>query len=177
MRLSDGGNAGKPAIDSEVSAMQKFGMKKITTSCDCGKANARFSVMPKVRFRCHCTKCQSVYKSAYADALVFRRGQVQIADKEQIKWIRTARPSPLIRGLCKTCDEPVLAHFYGALSMVPARSVSELELPPIDCDVYYRTRSGDINDGVPKYEGALATYAGLTMPFLGVLLSSGRLVE
>ncbi len=153
------------------------GMKKIATSCDCGKAHARFSVMPKVRFRCHCTKCQGVYKSPYADALVFRRGQVQIADKDQIKWVHTMRPSPLIRGLCKTCDAPVLAHFLGALSIVPALSVSELELPAVDCDIYYRTRTKDLNDDVPKYEGVLATYAGLTMPFLGVLLSPGRFVR
>ena len=151
-------------------------MSEIVTSCDCGQAKARFSVKPRVRFRCHCTKCQSVYKSAYADALVFRRGQVQIADKDKIKWVHTARPSPLIRGLCKTCDGPVLAHFFGTLSMIPALSVSELELPTVNCDIYYRTRTQDINDGVPKYESALATYAGLTMPFLTVLLSLGRSV-
>ncbi len=153
-----------------------FSMTEIETRCDCGQANALFSVKPRARFRCHCTKCQSVYNSAYADALVFRRGPVRIADKDKIKCVQTARPSPLIRGLCKTCDGPVLAHFSGALSMVPALSVSGLELPPANCDIYYRTRTKDINDVVPKYEGALTTYAGLTMPFLGVLLSSGRSV-
>jgi hypothetical protein len=60
--------------------------------------------------------------------------------------------------------------------MVPVLSVHELELPAVDCDIYYRTRTKDLGDDVPKYEGGLATYAGLTMPFLGVLLSPGRSV-
>ena len=130
--------------------------------------------MPKVRFRCHCTICQNVYKAAYADVLVFRRGQVQLADKSKIKWIHTKRPSPLVRGLCKACDGPVLGHFYGALSFVPARTVSGLELPSVDRDIYYRTRTENLNDDVPKCEGVLASYAGLTMPFLAVLMSPGH---
>ncbi|WP_353890416.1 GFA family protein [uncultured Aliiroseovarius sp.] len=152
-------------------------MTDFETRCKCGQTTARFSIKPRARFRCHCTKCQSVYKSSYADALVFRRGQVRIDDSDKIKWVHTKRPSPLIRGLCKTCDAPVLAHFFGALSMVPALSVSGLELPPVNCDIYYRTRTKDIDDDVPKYAGAMATYAGLTMPFLGVLLATGRSVR
>lgn len=135
------------------------------------------SVAPRMRFRCHCTKCQAVYQDAYSDALVFRRGQVRPVDPDRVKWIRTMRPSPLIRGLCKSCEQPVLAHLYGALSIVPTATVSGIEPPPVSRDLYYRTRVADIEDGIPKYESALATYVGCTLPFAGVLLSPGRRLE
>lgn len=152
-------------------------MTKITINCGCGQAGTVVSVSPRVRFRCHCTKCQTVYKSAYADALVFRRGQVRAADPDKIKWIRTMRPSPLIRGLCCSCDQPVLSHLYGALSIIPAQTATELELPPIDCDIYYRTRTEDLNDNIPKSDGVLAAYIALAIPFVRVLASPGRSVE
>ncbi len=149
-------------------------MKTVTTKCSCGKAGTVVSVSPRTRFRCHCTKCQSVYKSAYADALVFRRGQVQLIDYEAIDWIRTMKPSPLIRGLCRSCEQPVLAHLYGVFSIVPSRTASDLDLPQIECDVFYGTRAADLNDEVPKYVNALTTYMGLTVPFTKVLLMPGR---
>lgn len=92
-------------------------------------------------------------------------------NKGQIKWVRTMRPSPLIRGLCKSCQQPVMGYLYGAISIIPANSTEDIDLPPVACDIYYRTRQADLQDDVPKYESALATYAGLTLPFLGVLFS------
>lgn len=131
-------------------------------------------VMPSSRFRCHCTICQNVYASGFSDVLVFRRGQLKPVDTDQIKWIRTKSVTPLPRGLCIHCNEPILAHFYGILAFLPARSLPEMSLPKVSKDIYYDTRIGDVLDNVPKSSGLIAAYAGLTIPFLKVLLSPGQ---
>ena len=151
-------------------------MKKFTTQCSCGQAGAEIRVTPRVRFRCHCTKCQSVYRAPFADALVFRRGQVKPIDASKITWIRTMRPSPLSRGLCSACRDPVIAHLYGALSIIPARTANGLEIPSVGYDVYYGTRVEDLDDGVPKYASALRSYLGLALPFTRVITAPGRAI-
>lgn len=149
-------------------------MKNEIATCGCGKAEVTVKVMPSTRFRCHCTICQNVYASGFSDVLVFRRGQVKPVDSEQIKWTRTKSVTPLRRGLCVHCNEPILAHFYGILAILPARSLPEMSLPKVSKDIYYDTRIGDVLDNVPKSSGLIAAYAGLTIPFLKVLLSPGR---
>lgn len=151
----------------------KFLMAEFRTSCSCGQAGAILSVAPRVRFRCHCTKCQSVYRAPFGDGLVSLRNQAKPIDPDKIEWIHTIRFSPLSRGLCKACGDPVLAHLYGIFSIVPARTAIGLEIPSVDCDIYYSTRAEDQNDDVPKHFGALKTYLGLTVPFLRVLSSPG----
>lgn len=129
-----------------------------------------------MRFRCHCTKCQEVYQAPFSDGLVFRRGQVSLIDPGSVKWIKTLRPSPLYRGICASCDRPVLAHLYGLLSIVPAHTVHDLELPEVSRDLYYGTRVADLDDGLPKHETALSTYLGCAFPFTGVLMARGKAV-
>lgn len=132
--------------------------------------------MPSARFRCHCTICQRIYASSFSDVVVFRRGQLRPVDPDQIKWTRTKTVTPLARGLCIHCNEPVLAHFYGALSFTPARALSGLTLPKVDRDIYYETRAEDLSDETPKSSGLIGAYAGLTLPFLKTLVSPGRAV-
>ena len=49
-----------------------------------------------------------------------------------------------------------------------------MSLPKVSKDIYYDTRISDVLDDVPKSSGLIAAYAGLTVPFLKVLLSPGR---
>ena len=149
-------------------------MKNDIATCGCGKAEVTVKAMPSNRFRCHCTICQNVYASGFSDVIVFRRGQVKPADRDQIKWTRTKSVTPLRRGLCVHCNEPILAHFYGILAFMPARTLPEMSLPKVSKDIYYDTRISDVLDDVPKSSGLIAAYAGLTIPFLKVLLSPGR---
>ena len=149
-------------------------MKNDIATCGCSKAEVIVKAMPSIRFRCHCTICQNVYASGFSDVIVFRRGQVKLADSDQIKWTRTKSVTPLRRGLCVHCNEPVLAHFYGILAFIPARTLPEMSLPRVSKDIYYDTRTSDVLDDVPKSSGLIAAYAGLTIPFLKVLLSPGR---
>ncbi len=130
--------------------------------------------MPALRFRCHCTRCQSVYQAPYADALVLRRGQVRLEDPEQVDWMRTMRPSPLVRGLCASCREPVLAHFFAAFSIIPTRLMPKDQVPPVGHDVYYRTRIAGMQDTVPRHDTMIASYLGLALPFARVLALPGR---
>lgn len=150
------------------------GMKDDTAICGCGKAAVTVTTMPSARFRCHCTICQKVYASSFSDVLVFRRSQLKPVDRDQIKWTRTKSVSPLRRGLCIHCNEPVLAHFYGILAFMPARALPEKSLPKVSMDIYYDTRVSDVLDEVPKSSGLISAYAGLTIPFLKVLLTPGR---
>lgn len=149
-------------------------MKNDIATCGCGKAEVTVKTTPSTRFRCHCTICQNVYSSGFSDVIVFRRGQVKPVDRDQIKWTRTKSVTPLRRGLCVHCNEPVIAHFYGILTFMPARTMPEMALPKVSRDIYYDTRTSDVLDNVPKSSGLIAAYAGLTIPFLKVLLSPGR---
>ena len=168
---------GSAFIDRCLGLANSIAMTGILTDCGCGHTQMRVTVMPKMRFRCHCTKCQGVYNDAYSDALVFRRGQVKPVNPDRVKWIRTMRITPLIRGLCKSCERPVLAHLYWALSVIPTATVSGIDIPPVSRDLYYRTRVADLGDDVPKHDSALATYAACTLPFAGVLLSPGQSLQ
>jgi hypothetical protein len=76
--------------------------------------------------------------------VVFRRGQVKPFDASQIKWTRTKKITPLARGLCIHCNEPVLAYFYGILAFMPARAFPEISLPEVSRDIYYETRVSDV---------------------------------
>lgn len=152
-------------------------MTDFKISCSCGEAGVVVTAAPRERFRCHCTKCQSVYRAPYADALLFRRGQVKPVDPRKIEWIRTKSPSPLSRGLCRACGEPVLAQLYGVLSILPAKIASEMALPAVGCDIYYGTRVADVAEDTPKYEGAVATYLGLTLPITRVLALPGQAIS
>ena len=69
-----------------------------------------------------------------------------------------------------------MAHFYGIMTFAPARILSALPLPVVSRDMYYDTRMDDVLDTVPKSAGLIKAYAGLTLPFLKVLLSPGRAV-
>ncbi len=149
-------------------------MKNNIATCGCGRATVTVKAVPSMRFRCHCTICQNIYASNFSDVIVFRRGQVKPADRDQIKWTRTKPVTPLRRGLCVHCNEPVLAHFYGILAFMPARTLPEKLLPPVSKDIYYDTRISEILDDVPKSSGLIAAYGGLTIPFLKVLFSPGR---
>lgn len=148
-------------------------MEPTRAQCTCGKAGVTVSALPHARFRCHCTLCQKVYADSFSDVAVFRRGQVTLLDARQIKWTRTKTITPLARGLCRHCNAPVLAYFYGILVFLPARILPQSSLPEVSRDIYYATRTGDLPDDVPKSSGLIAAYAGLSLPFLKVLLSRG----
>ncbi|MGK7651965.1 GFA family protein [Roseovarius sp. B08] len=163
-----------PILTAVIILQHTHGMKNDIATCGCGKAQVTVTAMPSSRFRCHCTICQNVYASGFADVLVFRRGQVKPVDWDQIKWTRTKSVTPLRRGLCIRCNEPVIAHFYGILAFMPARTLPEMSLPKISKDIYYDTRISAVLDDVPKSSGLIAAYASLTIPFLKVLLSPGR---
>jgi hypothetical protein len=151
-------------------------MTDVKTSCGCGRTHIKLDVAPRVRFRCHCRKCQAVYGLPYADALMFRRGQVRPEDPDTLKWIRTIKRSPLVRGLCRHCDQPVLGLLFGTLNIVPAGTVTDQDyaLPAPVCDIYYDTRVRDLSDNIPKHVTALSSYIGLTMPVTQVLTLPGK---
>ncbi|NRA99952.1 MAG: GFA family protein [Rhodobacteraceae bacterium] len=130
--------------------------------------------MPKLRFRCHCTKCQSVYRAPFSDAVVFRRGQVRLETPGEVDWVRMMRPTPLVRGVCKTCRDPVLAQFYGVFSIIPASILAVDVAPRVSHDIFYRTRVESMGDTVPKHDTMLRSYLGLAVPFVGVLALPGR---
>ncbi len=149
-------------------------MTVFASVCDCGRVGVDVTSAPSVRFRCHCSICQSVYASAFSDVLVFRRGQVRAIEPTGLKWTRTKTVTPLVRGLCTECNGPVLAHFYGLLSFVPAGAITDLKIPPVAQDIYYGTRRADLTDHVPKTDSLLGAYARLTLPFLKTLALPAR---
>jgi hypothetical protein len=149
-------------------------MEQPHSQCRCGKAQVTLSALPSARFRCHCTICQSVYAADFADVAVFRRGQVTPRAPRQIKWIRIKSITPLRRGLCRDCNDPVLAYFYGILAFMPTRTLPAIALPPVNRDIYTATRTSAVVDDVPKSSSLISAYAGLSLPFLKVLLSRGR---
>lgn len=152
-------------------------MSPIPVQCGCGRSYGQVHAKPRLRFRCHCTQCQSVYGADYSDAVVLRRGQFVVSPDTDLDWVRTIRPSPLIRGLCPGCRRPVLAHFWGVFSIIPVALLPEDVLRPVDHDVYYGTHRQPMRDTVPKHETALSSYLALSLPFLAVLSGCARPVD
>lgn len=143
--------------------------QEVTCYCSCGDARLDLATRPRTRFLCHCTICQSVYRDAYADATIVRRGTIR--RYENVEFKRHRAPPSLSRGTCVSCGEPVVG-MLAMLAFVPARIFPQEEcLPEPAMHIFYHSRQADAQDELPKHSGYFASEWAVTKLALGSLLA------
>lgn len=143
--------------------------------CPCGACEIELDAVPRVRFLCHCTICQSVYPGDYADATMLRADRTRLLCAENLLFKKLAKPPALDRGVCDQCNHPVIGFlesgFLPTLAFVPTAVLPDGIAPPPLRHVYYGTRVTDVDDDLPKTHGELASQLSLILPFLRTILS------
>jgi hypothetical protein len=86
-----------------------------TCSCSCGASKVQVAAPPLLRFICHCTICQAVFKRPCADVMVYWAGDVSLQENHAIQFKKYRLPPAVHRGLCSACDSPML----GILRLAP----------------------------------------------------------
>ncbi len=145
----------------------------LTAKCPCGASEVTLAKMPSVRFLCHCTICQSVYPGDYADATAIRADMVEVNTPDSMTFSKLKEPPALDRGVCKSCNHPVVGFLKGPgapeFAFVPSAVLpKEALLPKPLRHVYYDTRVADVDDDLPKTSGGFKSILYLLLPFLSV---------
>lgn len=131
-------------------------------TCSCGRTSFKVSGAPKLRMLCHCTICQRFNQAAYADVLVFRTDQVDMADPDTVEFKTYKAPPNVKRGVCVHCRQAAIEVFdmplMPKLTMVPAAMfAADADLPAPSAHMFYEHRQQDATDDWPKKQGFLSS--------------------
>jgi len=143
-----------------------------TCSCSCGKSKFGITSRPFARFVCHCTICQSVNRAPFADTTVLWAKNVALPEVHQVQFKKYRAPPALSRGTCPSCGLPVVGFLAVApsvrLAFIPSRNYPEsYALPAVALHIFYHSRTADINDHLPKYNGYWRSQLAVTKHILG----------
>ena len=123
--------------------------------CPCGHSKLEIHGEPIVRFICHCTICQRLYKAPYVDANLYKLDQIELPEDSDISYGKYKRVAAIDRGLCPECNHPVMAKVgegEKAYGFVATKNHLDADtLPPAEMHVYYGTRVEDVDDDLPKF--------------------------
>ena len=127
-------------------------------ACTCGESTFQVKNKPKVRFSCHCTICQSLYKQAFANFTVVPAKDVVLDNAQKIKFSKYRLPPALNRGVCASCGKPTIAFLHIApllkLAFIPSNTFSDqASLPATGGHIFYHSRAQDVVDQLPKISG------------------------
>lgn len=149
----------------------------MTQSIQCKCQQAHFNVEGKVllRFICHCTICQNVYKAPYADVIVMQSKNI-IGNRSLLNFKKYRKPPALNRGTCRACGNPVFGYFNllpkQGLAFIPARTfINSAELPPAKFHIFYEHAVEPVADNLPKYKGYVPSELGLAKHFIKHLIT------
>jgi hypothetical protein len=186
------GRVGEPISDSagspqerttrrEMILFQRHGYRpssgRTDCSCPCGYSHVAVSGTPVLRFLCHCTICQSVYRKPFADVVVVRASQIATPIDHSIQVKRYKAPPALDRGVCSACSNPVVAllpltPFFGLAFVPSANFPAEIRLPDPSVHVFYERRVADVDDAIRKVSGFWPSQWEVTSRFITGLLRS-----
>jgi hypothetical protein len=132
----------------------------IPCQCECGQTQVSLTKPPMLRFHCHCTICQELYKRPFSDVTVMWSGNAKLTRGEHIEY---RRPGLLLkRGVCTQCEQPILAYmtlFPGVkLAFVPGnRYDDQAILPNASAHIFFHRSQQQIDDGIGKYKGFIVS--------------------
>jgi hypothetical protein len=130
--------------------------------CECGQTQVRVVKPPMLRFHCHCTICQDLYKQPFSDVTVMWQKDAKLTQGENIEY---RRPGLLLkRGVCTQCEQPIFAtmtllpsllKWPGVrLAFVPANRYDDQSvLPKPSAHIFFHRSETQIEDGITKYKG------------------------
>lgn len=128
-----------------------------TCSCPCGQTSFGVTAAPHMRFFCHCTICQKLYKKAFADVTLLQWEHVNLADENAISFDKYRSFPAINRGTCRECSAPVMAYAGSGdkrLAFIAADNFEHKDvLPEPQLHIFYDTRAAAVDDELPKYNG------------------------
>jgi hypothetical protein len=129
---------------------------EISCQCECGKSQVELKKAPMLRFHCHCTICQNLYKKPYSDVTVMWGNNAQLLNDEHIDY---RRPGLLLkRGVCTGCEQPIFATMTLLpglkLAFVPGnRYDDQTILPNPSAHIFYHRSQSEMDDAIAKTRG------------------------
>jgi hypothetical protein len=128
-----------------------------------------------VRFICHCTICQTVYRKPFADIVAVKASQIATPIDRSVQVKKYKSPPALDRGVCSSCSNPVVAFlplmpFFGLAFVPSANFPSGTRLPEPSEHVFYEKRVADVDDAIHKVSGFWPSQWGVTSRFFSGLL-------
>ena len=128
-----------------------------TCSCPCGHSSFEISAAPRMRFFCHCTICQTLYKKAFADVTLLPWEHVQLAEQNTLDFGKYRSFPAINRGTCEECKAPVMAYAGNGksrLAFIAAANYSNQDvLPDPQLHIFYHSAAQPVDDELPKYKG------------------------
>lgn len=137
----------------------------IACQCACGQTQLSVAKPPMLRFHCHCTICQTLYKLPFSDVTVMWEGNAQLKKVDKVEY---QRPGLLLRrGVCTACQQPIfatMALFPGIrLGFIPGnRYNDQTVLPKASAHIFYHRSQQAMDDGIPKYTGFIKSELVIT---------------
>jgi len=133
--------------------------------CSCGTVQFETTERPIFRAYCHCTICQKYNGAAYADVTVFRAKNVASVDESNISFKVYQQPPIVQRGTCTQCGKPAFEKIriplMPKLIAIPSGNFADAaHLPAPSMHIFYDSRVRDMDDGIKKYRGFVASQLG-----------------
>ena len=130
--------------------------------CSCGKVSFEVIGPPLFRAYCHCSICREFNGADHADVTVFRADDVRGVDETGIDFKFYKRPPLVHRGTCRRCGGPAIEKARipptPRLLIVPSGNFGDdASLPVPSMHIFYGSRVADVDDGVPKHDGFVAS--------------------
>ena len=147
----------------------------LSCQCPCGQQSFEVTGQPVMRFICHCTICQKVYKKPFADIIAVKSSQVVKPLGHGILFAKHRRYPNVNRGICVACNNPVVgfmpvAPMFGLAFIPAANFVNQDTLPSPTIHTFYHRRLSEVDDGLPKVSGYLKSQWAVTRDFMVNLL-------
>lgn len=128
----------------------------ISCRCECGQTQVQLAKPPMLRFHCHCTICQDLYKQPFSDVTVMWGKHAKLIQGEHIEY---RRPGLLLkRGVCTQCEQPIFATMTLLpglkLAFIPAsRYEDQAVLPKASAHIFYHRSESEMKDGLLQVKG------------------------
>lgn len=128
-----------------------------TCSCSCGKSKFQVLKSPSLRFYCHCSICQRLYKQPFADVTTMSQSDIILPPDHGIHFEKYRSIIGIDRGTCVECNKPVIALAGSGdkgLAFIAAANYSNVDvLPDPKIHIFYDRRAAEVFDDLPKYKG------------------------
>lgn len=135
----------------------------LIAACTCGKCSAEVTHAPSRRIYCHCSVCQRIYGKPFADVTILPASAVTVPKDSPLTFRRYKAPPAINRGTCPDCNQPVVGFMTYApglrVAYIPA-SAFKSDPPAVapSAHLFYKTRTKDAEDALPKYSGTIASF-------------------
>tara|TARA_R110002072_G_scaffold140765_8_gene285235 strand:- start:25354 stop:25713 length:360 start_codon:yes stop_codon:yes gene_type:complete len=116
-----------------------------------------------------------VYRKPFANIVAVKSNQIIKPIDPAIRFTKHRLPPSVNRGVCPSCNSPVVAFLPLAptfgLAFIPAENFSEVfELPKPILHSFYDRRVGDVDDQLPKFNGYWPSQWALASRFVSTIL-------